>query len=144
MKISRLLIFFLLIPPVHAEMYKCNEGGQISYQDKPCKTKGIEFTPNKDISAEQQQTAAEKLKSDLAKHNEQKRLAKEARDKERMIQAQEDRANAVYKKAQAIQEQAKQTGRQADALEKRNDYERDTRPYYIINRQPTPTPYLGK
>jgi len=148
MKISIILIFFLLISPAYAEMYKCTENGQISYQDKPCKTSGTEFTPSKDISAEQQQSAANKLESDLDIRNEQKRLAKEARDKERVIQAQEDAANAAYKKAQAIEEQARQTARQAEALEKSNDYYQNTRPYYIINpkpiAKPIPTPFPRK
>ncbi len=148
MRIGIILIFFLLISPTYAEMYKCTENGQISYQDKPCKTSGTEFTPSKDISAEQQQSAANKLESDLAIRNEQKRLAKEARDKERVIQAQEDAANAAYKKAQAIEEQAKQTARQAEALEKSNDYYQNTRPYYVINpkpiAKPIPTPFPRK
>jgi len=148
MKISIILIFFLLISPAYAEMYKCTENGHISYQDKPCKTSGTEFTPSKDISAEQQQSAANKLESDLDIRNEQKRLAKEARDKERVIQAQEDAANAAYKKAQAIEEQARQTARQAEALEKSNDYYQNTRPYYIINpkpiAKPIPTPFPRK
>jgi len=148
MRIGIILIFFLLISPAYAEMYKCTENGQISYQDKPCKTSGTEFTPSKDISAEQQQSAANKLESDLAIRNEQKRLAKEARDKERVIQAQEDAANAAYKKAQAIEEQARQTARQAEALEKSNDYYQNTRPYYVINpkpiAKPIPTPFPKK
>jgi len=148
MRIGIILIFFLLISPAYAEMYKCTENGQISYQDKPCKTSGTEFTPSKDISAEQQQSAANKLESDLAIRNEQKRLAKKARDKERVIQAQEDAANAAYKKAQAIEEQARQTARQAEALEKSNDYYQNTRPYYVINpkpiAKPIPTPFPRK
>jgi len=142
------LIFFLLISPAYAEMYKCSENGQISYQDKLCKTSGIEFTPSKDISVEQQQSAAEKLKSDLAIHNEQKRVAKEAQDKERMLRAQEDKADAAYRNARAAEEQAKQTARQADALEKSNDYNRNTRPYYVTNPQPIvkpiPTPFHSR
>ncbi len=150
MKISKGLIIFLFISPVYAKIYKCTKNGQISYQDKPCKTSGSEFTSSKDISAEQQQSAVEKLKSDLAIRNEEKRLAKEAKDKERMIQAQEAQANAVQRNAQATEEQAKQTARQAEALEKRNDYYRDTRPYYVINPKPivkprpTPTPFPRK
>ncbi len=148
MRISITLIFFLLISPAYAEMYKCSENGQISYQDKPCETNGIEFTPRKDISVEQQQSAAEKLESDLAIHNEQKRVAKEAQDKERMLRAQEDEANAAYRNARATEEQVKQTARQAEALEKSNDYYQNTRPYYLINPKPIvkpiPTPFPGR
>jgi flagellar biosynthesis GTPase FlhF len=146
MKISIILIFFLLISPAYAEMYKCTKNGHISYQDKPCKTNGIEFTPSKDISPEQQQSAEKKLKSDLAIHNEQKRAAKEAEDKERMLRAQENKANAAYRSALAAEEQAKQTARQVEALEKINDHYQNTRPYYVINPKPIvkPTPFPSK
>ncbi len=146
MRIGIILIFFLLISPAYAEMYKCTENGQISYQDKPCKTSGTEFTPSKDISAEQQQSAANKLESDLSIRNEQKRVAKEAADKERMLRVQENKASAAYRSAHAAEEQARQTARQAEALEKQNDYYRDTRPFYVINPKPIvkPTPFPSK
>jgi hypothetical protein len=98
MRISTILAFFMFIAPAaYAEIYKCGQNGQISYQDKPCKTSSIEFTPSKDISTRQQQSAAEKLKSDLALRNEQKRVAQEAKDKERMLRAQEAKADAAYR-----------------------------------------------
>jgi flagellar biosynthesis GTPase FlhF len=113
MRISTILAFFMFIAPAaYAEIYKCGQNGQISYQDKPCKTSSIEFTPSKDISTRQQQSAAEKLKSDLALRNEQKRVAQEAKDKERMLRAQEAKADAAYRQALAAEEQAKQTARQ--------------------------------
>lgn len=130
------------------QKYKCGQNGQISYQDKPCKTSSIEFTPSKDISTRQQQSAAEKLKSDLALRNEQKRVAQEAKDKERMLRAQEAKADAAYRQALAAEEQAKQTARQAEALERHNDYYQNTRPYYVINPKPIvrprPTPFPSK
>ncbi|MCF7969988.1 MAG: hypothetical protein K9L22_02345 [Methylococcaceae bacterium] len=148
MKISTPAIIFLFISPVYAEMYKCTENGQISYQDKQCKINGSAFIPSKDISTEQQQSAREKLKSDLAIRNEEKKQAKEAQDKERLIQAQEDKANAAYRNARASEEQAKQSARQADALEKSNTSNHYTRPYYVINPKPIvkprPTPFLRK
>ncbi|SHE23454.1 DUF4124 domain-containing protein [methanotrophic endosymbiont of Bathymodiolus puteoserpentis (Logatchev)] len=149
MRISTILAFFMFIAPAaYAEIYKCGQNGQISYQDKPCKTSSIEFTPSKDISTRQQQSAAEKLKSDLALRNEQKRVAQEAKDKERILRAQEAKADAAYRQALAAEEQAKQTARQAEALERHNDYYQNTRPYYVINPKPIvrprPTPFPRK
>ena len=149
MRISTILAFFMFFAPAaYAEIYKCGQNGQISYQDKPCKTSSIEFTPSKDISTRQQQSAAEKLKSDLALRNEQKRVAQEAKDKERMLRAQEAKADAAYRQALAAEEQAKQTARQAEALERHNDYYQNTRPYYVINPKPIvrprPTPFPSK
>ena len=143
-----ILITFSFISTAYAEIYKCGKNGQVNYQDKPCKTGGIEFTPRKDINTQQQQSAAEKLKSDLAIRNEQKRAAQEAKDKERMLRAQEAKADAAYRQALAAEGQAKQTARQAEALERHNDYYQNTRPYYVINPKPIvrprPTPFPSK
>ncbi len=143
-----ILITFSFISTAYAEIYKCGKNGQVNYQDKPCKTGGIEFTPRKDISTQQQQSAAKKLESDLAIRNEQKRAAQEAKDKERILRAQEAKADAAYRQALAAEEQAKQTARQAEALERHNDYYQNTRPYYVINPKPIvrprPTPFPSK
>lgn len=119
--------------------------GQVSYQDTPCQQGGSEFKKKKDISDEQQKAAAARLHADLAVSAENKRIAQEYTDKERLIQAEEDNAYANY-------QTAIQTERQADALEERNYIEQervDNRDRFYINpypRQfsiprPRPVPY---
>jgi len=134
-----IIVFFIIfsISPVYAKMYKCIVEGQVSYQGAPCQQEGSEFKKKKDISNEQQKAATARLNADLATSAENRRLAKEYFDKERLIQAEENNAYANY-------QSAKQAKRQADALEERNDIEErlDNRnrvyisPYY--NRYSTP------
>ena len=121
MKIITTLIFVLSISPAYAKIFKCEENGLVSYQQTPCKGTGGEFIPGKDISLEQQQAAVTKLNADLAALAEKKQLEKEANDKERIIRAEEDKADATYQNARANKAQALQAARQAKALEKRND-----------------------
>jgi hypothetical protein len=156
MKVIIVFIILFSISPVHAKMYKCIVEGQVSYQDTECQQGGGEFKKKKDISGEQQQAAAARLNTDLATSAENRRLAKEYADKERLIQAEEDNAYANY-------QTARQTERQADALEERNYIEQDRfdnrnrvyiNPYYnrysIPRRRPhhrprpIPTPYPSK
>ena len=142
-----IIVFFIVfsISPVYAKMYKCIDKGQVSYQDTECIHEGSEFKKQKDISLEQQQSAAARLNSDLATSAENRRLAQEYADKERLIQAEEDSAYANY-------QTARQTERQADALERRNDIEQerlDNRNRVYINPyprrfsipRPRPTPF---
>jgi hypothetical protein len=142
-----IIVFFIIfsISPVYAKMYKCIDEGQVSYQDTECIYEGSEFKRQKDISSEQQEAAAARLNSDLAISAENRRLTQEYADKERLIQAEEDNAYANY-------QTARQTERQADALERRNDLEQerlDNRNRVYINPyprkftipRPRPTPY---
>ena len=154
MKISIVFFIVFAISPAYAKMYKCLVGGQVSYQDTPCQQGGSEFKKRRDISDEQQQEAAARLNTDLANSAENKRIAQEYVDKERLIRAEEDNAYANY-------QTARQTERQADALEKRNDIEEERRdngnrlyinPYYnrysVPHRRPSQrpiaTPYPSK
>ena len=142
-----IIVFFIVfsISPVYAKMYKCIDEGQVSYQDTECIQEGGEFKKKKDISVEQQQEAAARLNADLNALAENRRLAKEYEDKERLIQAEEDNAYANY-------QTARQAERQADALEERNYIEQerlDNRNVYITPYyprrfsipRPRPTPY---
>ena len=144
-----IIVFFIVfsISPVYAKMYKCLVGGQVSYQDTECQQGGGEFKKKKDITVEQQQAAAARLNADLATSAENRRLAQEYADEERLIQAEEDSAYANY-------QTARQTERQADALERRNDLEQERldnrsrvylNPYSYPRRfsipRPRPTPY---
>jgi hypothetical protein len=54
-----------------------------------------EFKLSTDISREDQKAAAKKLQADIERWDEEKRLKKEAEDKERKIQAAEDLARNV-------------------------------------------------
>jgi len=141
------IVFFVVffISPVYAKMYKCLVGEQVSYQDTECEQGGGEFKKKKDISVEQQQEAAARLNADLTALAENRRLAQEYEDKERLIQAEEDNAYANY-------QTARQAKRQADALEDRNYIEQerlDNRNVYITPYyprrfsipRPRPTPY---
>ena len=74
MKIISLLIFILSISPAYAEIYKCINNGQTSYQQAQCKQAGNEFMLAPDISVEQQEAAKKKLDSDLAAIAETKQL----------------------------------------------------------------------
>ena len=153
-----IIVFFIVfsISPVYAKMYKCLVAGEVSYQDTECQQGGSEFKKKKDISVEQQQAAAARLNADLATATENRRLAQEYVDKERLIRAEEDNAYANY-------QTARQSERQADALEERNYIEQERldnrnsvyiNPYYnrysIPRRRPAhrprpiPTPYPSK
>ena len=111
MKIIPTLILILATSPVCAKIYECEENGLKSYQQFPCKQGGKEFTPRKDISPEEQKAAVEKLDKDLANIAEQKKIKKEADDKERLIRAQEEKADAAYQNAQANKAQVLQNER---------------------------------
>lgn len=125
MKIIISLILIISISPVYAEIYKCIENGSISYQQTQCKQTGTKFTPQKDISIEQQEEAVKKLTADLEAIAEQKKLQKEADDKERLIRSEEDKARASRALAEA-------TTRQTDAIKNRNN---------PPNNQPSYSPY---
>ena len=114
MKIIISLIFILSISPAYAEIYKCIENGNISYQQTQCKNKGAEFMPSPDISIEQQEAAVKKLDADLQVIGEEKKLQKEQDDKDRLIRAGEDNARANRL-------QATEAARQTKALEKSNN-----------------------
>jgi hypothetical protein len=116
MKIITTLILTLAISPVYAEIYKCEVNGVKSYQQFPCKQGGKEFTPLKDISLEEQKSAVKKLDKELAVQAEQKKIQKEADDKERLIRAQEEKADAAYQNAQANKEQVLQNERRSQEI----------------------------
>ena len=141
MKFITSLIFILSISPAYAEIYKCIENGNISYQQTQCKQKGAEFILEQDISIEQQEGAVKKLTADLEAIAEKKNIQKEAADKERLLRAQEDNVDANYANARANREQAKKIEEQTEVM-KRN------RPLYSPYRfrakplptQPAPNP----
>ena len=122
MKILSLLIFIFFTSNAYAEIYKCIENGHTSYQQTRCKQTGSEFIPAKDISLKQQEAAVEKLTADLEASAEKKKTQKEAYDKERLLQAEENKARATRK-------QAEETARQTDAIENSNN-RIDNQPYY--------------
>ncbi|OQK17512.1 hypothetical protein AU255_06465 [Methyloprofundus sedimenti] len=127
MKIISTLILILAISPVYAEIYKCEENGIISYQQFPCKEGGTEFIPPKDISPEQQKAAIEKLDREIAIQAEQKQQQQEADDKERLIRAQEEKADAAAQNARANTAQVLQNARQTEQIRNQNQ-----RPYFPI------------
>ena len=116
MKIITTLILSLAIAPVYAEIYKCEENGITSYQQFPCKNAGEQFTPLKDISEEEGKAAVEKLDKHLAIQAEQKKIKKETDDKERLIRAQEEKADAAYQNAQANKAQVLQNERRSEEI----------------------------
>ena len=116
MKIITTLILSLAISPVYAEIYKCQENGNTSYQQFPCKKAGEEFKPLKDISEDEQKAAVKQLDKDLAIQAEQKKIKKEADDKERLIRAQEEKADAAYQNAQANKAQVLQNERNSQEI----------------------------
>lgn len=132
-----ILIFFLLLNSSfsYAEIFKCEENAQISYQQSPCKNAGKEFVPTKDISIQEQQAAVEKLKQQVALQAEQKKSAKEADDKERAIRAQEEQATAAYRNANANRAQVIQ-----NAVSNNNDRILREQPYFYPAKPSVPIP----
>lgn len=122
MKIITTLILVLAISPVYAEIYKCEVNGIKSYQQFPCKRGGKEFTPPKDISQEEQKAAVQKLDKEIAAQAETNKLQKEADDKERLIQAQEEKSDAAYQNARVNKAQV--------LLEEQRTQDINKRPYY--------------
>ncbi len=122
MKISiAVILFTMIVPSAEARLYKCVQANKIIYQDKPCASgKEIEFKLASDISVEKQEIARQKLADQLQQRHEQQRIAKAARQKERLVQAKEAQAKASL-------ENAYQRKRKADALEQRNKIERHRR-----------------
>ncbi|WP_428354706.1 hypothetical protein [Methyloprofundus sp.] len=138
MKIIARLILVLAISPVHAAIYECEENGIKSYQQFPCKQGGKEFIPPKDISQEEQKAAVEKLDKDLAIQAAKRQQQKEANDKERLIQAQEEKADAAYLNARANEDRALQYERNSEEI-------RSLRPYTPIQPvRPTPEPLVPR
>lgn len=144
MRICTVLIISLFSAPVAAKTYKCTNNGQVSYQETQCNSSGGELTLPKDISHTQQQQAEKTLKSDLVIREQEKKVANEKLEKERMIRAAEDKAIATQQSAEANAELAKQTQRQADEMNNHYNYNRNVRPYIVINPTPAiptiPTP----
>ncbi len=116
MKYITLLILVVLSTPLNAKLYKCVINGKTAYQAIPCKGNGHEFSLKKDISKEQQKAAVKNLNSDLQAMHERDRQAKIAHDNERLIRAEENKANANYANA-------RQSARQANAIYQRNQLE---------------------
>ncbi|GAW85534.1 hypothetical protein bplSymb_SCF00804P022 [Bathymodiolus platifrons methanotrophic gill symbiont] len=134
MKIFTTLILSLAIAPVYAEIYKCEENGNTSYQQFPCKKSGEKFIPEKDISETEQNAAVEKLNKDIAIQAEQKKIKKAADDKERLIRAQEENADAAYQNARASKAQALQNAQQAEQIGNQRPYYYPVRPVNPIAR----------
>lgn len=140
MKILSTIIFILAISPAYAEIFKCEENGNTIYQQSPCKQSGEVFVPRTDISLQEQKAALEKLEKEVALQAEKKQQEKQAADKERMLRAQEEQADAAYRNANANRARVLQERE----LENRNVPLR-TQPLYIPNLPiksviPTPTP----
>jgi len=138
MKIIPTLILILAISPAYAEIFKCEVNGSTTYQQFPCKQSGEEFIPAKDISKQEQKAAVEKLDKDLAIQAEKELLKKEEKDKERLIRAQEEQADAAYRNANANRAKVIQD---ADLI---NRDRRRVRPYYYPETpiQPIEKPLL--
>ena len=130
MKIITTLILVLAISPVYAKIYQCEVNGIKSYQQFPCKRGGKEYTLPKDISPEEQKAAVRKLDKEIAAQAEAKQLQKEADDKERLIQAQEENADAAYQNARANKAQV--------LLDEQRSQDINRRPYYYPERPINP------
>ncbi|MCF7971321.1 MAG: DUF4124 domain-containing protein [Methylococcaceae bacterium] len=107
-------------PVVHAKVYKCQLDGKILYQQKPCVTNSEEIVIDASPSEEEQAAARARLDNYQINKENQARLDQERDDKERLIRAEENKADAAYKNAQANRAQAAQQARQAEALERKN------------------------
>ena len=139
MKIISTLILLLAITPVRATIYECEENGIKSYQQFPCKQGGKEFTPPKDISPEEQKAAVKKLDKEIAVMAEQKKIKKEADDKERLIRAQEEKADAAYQNARANEAQVLQNERRSEEIGNLRPYN-----YPIQPVRPVPEPLVPR
>lgn len=99
MKCIIALIFALSTFSVHAQLYKCKVNAKTSYQEAPCKSGRAEFELKEDISEKQHKAAVIKLEKELSVNTEKKQIAKELADKERLIRAQEQQAEANHENA---------------------------------------------
>jgi len=104
----------------YAQVFKCDVNGKKIYQQKPCASSGEEMAINAPPSEAEQAAARDRLTNYQADKAEQERLDQELWDKERMIRAEEDKADAAYHNARANRLQAAQQARQARALENSN------------------------
>jgi len=117
------IIFILLalfISIAQAQTYHCKYKGKTTFQDTPCETGGTKFDYGKDISVEKQKAAQSQLKQEMNSFNKKKQVKHEAWQKERVIRAQEDAADAGYENARAGRAQAYQQKRTAEAIKSRN------------------------
>jgi len=120
------LLLLLLPTYAHAKVYKCEINGKTTYQQKQCADtdSAKEVKLRKGISIDQQIHAVNKLNQRLVQETQRLRLKKQRLDKERMIRAAENQANATYQNALSNRLQAEQQRRQAKALERKNEIER--------------------
>lgn len=116
MKLVTILLATLVSFTAYAKAYKCTIDGKTIYQQNPCLDEGTEFEFKADISHEQQAAAKAAHESYLADRAEQAQALQEYIDKERMIRAEELKAIGELKNA-------RQTAREANALEQRNRIE---------------------
>lgn len=142
MKTLITIMTVFLCASAQAEIYKCFKNDTISYQQLPCnesKSIGYEFRIQNDLSAQQLAYAKEQMDMELADYNDAKKLKKEANDKERIIRAEERKAEAAFKSVE-------QKERQTIALESRNKREiYDQSSVYFRNYYPYGGyPYRGK
>jgi hypothetical protein len=129
-----ILVFILCTTAsANAGMYKCISNSKTSYQSSPCPKEEDEneFSLKFDLSKEQIQQAIDKKAAELEADNEQKRLDKMAYDKERLIQAEEDKAREAVLQTEAMRERndielykLDEAARQTDAIREQNDIER--------------------
>lgn len=143
MKIIITLVVTFFLTPVHAKIFKCINSGNTTYQQTECKRKGTEFTPVKDITTKQQTSAVKKLTSDIETGNEKKKLQKEVDDKERLLRAQEDNANAALENAMANRAQAEEIARQTKVLKENNGQLRNVYPFSPIVKQKPALPIVN-
>lgn len=118
-----LFVFILFSSPAFSEVYKCDVGNKKVYQQIPCEGKGGQFDLGTDISIEKQQESVAELKQEMQKYNHKKQLKKKLWDKERLIRAEENKASAAHRNANANRAQAHEQARQTDALKARNRIE---------------------
>jgi len=114
------VLLALSISVAQAQSYRCQNNGKTTFQDTPCQTGGSKFDYGEDISVEKQKAAQSQLKQEMHSFNKKKQEKHEAWQKERVIRAQEDAADAGYDNARAGRAQAYQQKRTADAIRNKN------------------------
>jgi len=116
-----IIMLMLFSAPVLSDVYKCKVANKKVYQQTPCRESGAKVDLGTDISIEKQRASAAELKQDMRAYNHKKQVKKEQWDKERLIRAEEDKADAAHRNANANRAQVYQQARQVNALRVRND-----------------------
>ncbi len=118
---NKLMIAMLIMPfHVNAQVFKCDVHDKKVYQQKPCAGKGDVVAIDAPPSVQEQAAARARLETYKRNKAEQAMVAQARWDKERLIRAEEYKADAAYRNAMANRLQAAQQARQARALEDGN------------------------